>query len=114
MANPNDETARWNRQFAAGEWAYLRDLCELAHHSVVAGYIAHRGQAVSVLDIACGEGELCALLPHNVCYLGVDWSSVAIENALQHGPLTRFVVADAERYTPTQQFDFVVFNECLY
>jgi SAM-dependent methyltransferase len=107
--------ADWDRQFAAGAWSYLGSLNELAHHSVVAGYVAHLGKPASVLDVGCGEGNLRRLLPHNTRYLGTDWSVVAIKQARRReGDSTHFVVADAENYVPEQAFDIVIFNECLY
>jgi SAM-dependent methyltransferase len=115
MNSSNEDAESWNRQFAAGEWAYLRHLDELAHHSIVAGYIAYLGRSLAVLDIACGEGGLRLLLPHSVRYCGSDWSAVAIDKARSlENEATRFVVADAETFVPAESFDIIVFNECLY
>jgi SAM-dependent methyltransferase len=107
--------AGWDQQFSAGAWSYLGSIDELAHHSVIAGYVSHFGKPLSVLDVACGEGHLRRLLPRHSPYLGVDWSAVAIEQARrQECDANCFVVADAESYVPDRAFDIIIFNECLY
>lgn len=107
----------WDRQFSAGEWNYLKGLDEIAHHSLIAGYLAHLAaeRVITVLDVACGEGLLRKFLPPGVIYSGVDWSAVAIAKARADAPPeTVFEVADVENHRPNRPEDAFLFNECLY
>lgn len=107
----------WDRQFAAGEWDYLDGLDELAHHSIIAGYITRCAEvdSASILDVGCGEGVLQKLLFRYRDYLGIDLSSVALSKAsTRENETTRFQAADAETFVPPRRFDVIVFNECLY
>ena len=107
---------QWDKEYASGDWDYLRDLDELAHYSIIVGYFAELKPGGSVLDVGCGEGSLkdrLALIGYER-YLGIDISEAAIELARSkcvEGET--FLVADAAKFKPDASFDVVIFNECL-
>ena len=107
----------WDAQYVNGRWNYLRQIDELAHYGVITSYCHYLKQAGTILDLGCGEGILQERLNSGNYsrYVGVDISSEAIQRAShKQDERTVFVLADASSYNPDEQFDIVVFNECLY
>ncbi len=107
----------WNSQYSLGKWDYLRQVSELAHYSVIAGYCHYFKPGGSFLDIGCGEG----ILQERLCpsgysrYAGVDISEEAIGLASgRQDEKTFFVQADVTEYQPDSLSDIIIFNECLY
>jgi 2-polyprenyl-3-methyl-5-hydroxy-6-metoxy-1,4-benzoquinol methylase len=106
----------WEAQYAAGRWDYLAQLSELARFSVLAGYICHLKPGGTVLDTGCGQGVLLRRLPVSCYsrYVGIDLSDSAVSVAQEHGnERSTFLAADCDEYSPTEQFDVIVFNEVL-
>jgi 2-polyprenyl-3-methyl-5-hydroxy-6-metoxy-1,4-benzoquinol methylase len=106
----------WEAQYAAGRWDCLGELSELARFSVLAGYICHLKPGGTVLDTGCGQGVLLRRLPVSCYskYVGIDVSASAISVAQEHAnERSTFLAADCEQYSPTEQFDVMVFNEVL-
>ncbi|HEX9941121.1 MAG TPA: class I SAM-dependent methyltransferase [Thermoanaerobaculia bacterium] len=107
----------WDAQYRSGGWEFMRGLDELAHYSVIAGFLHHLKPGGSVLDVGSGEGLLNdQLRPFGYSrYLGVDLSEAAVRQAAGRvDAKTSFTAADAESYTPPERWDAVVFNECVY
>jgi 2-polyprenyl-3-methyl-5-hydroxy-6-metoxy-1,4-benzoquinol methylase len=103
-------------EYTSGMWDYLRELNELARFSVVVGYCHFFKEKGAILEIGCGEG----ILQERLCpsrysrYVGVDISTEAISRAShKQGEKTFFVREDANIYSPDEQFDVIIFNECL-
>jgi 2-polyprenyl-3-methyl-5-hydroxy-6-metoxy-1,4-benzoquinol methylase len=106
----------WEAQYSTGRWDFLAGLSELARFSVLAGYICHLKPGGTVLDTGCGQGVLLRRLPVSCYsrYVGIDVSGSAISVAQEHGnERSTFLAADCEEYSPTEQFDVIVFNEVL-
>jgi trans-aconitate methyltransferase len=83
---------------------------------VLAGYLRHFAPGGSILDLGCGQGFLLQRLqPSDYAgYVGVDFSSAAIEKATElRLPKATFVTADVDAYAPTDTFDAIVFTEVL-
>jgi 2-polyprenyl-3-methyl-5-hydroxy-6-metoxy-1,4-benzoquinol methylase len=115
--DPAPSAATWDAEYAAGRWAYLGALPELARFSVLAGYLHHFKPGGAILDVGCGEGALAKRLAAGDYrrYVGVDLSAAAIENAARSAaPNTSWIAADAQSYAPTERFDAIVFNEVVY
>jgi 2-polyprenyl-3-methyl-5-hydroxy-6-metoxy-1,4-benzoquinol methylase len=103
-------------EYAAGAWDYLRGPTEVARFAVIAGYIQYFKRGARVLELGCGEGLLPERLHAEACsrYLGVDVSVEAITRACRRqGPRVSFVTADADAFVTSEQFDVIVFSECL-
>lgn len=107
----------WEEQYSKGQWDHLDQLRELAHYSVLVGYIHYLKPGGSILDIGCGKGilqERLALYGYSK-YVGIDISDNAIRQAsCKEDDETTFVAGDATRFSPVEAFDTIVFNEVLY
>ena len=78
--------------------------------------IWHLKPGGAVLDVGCGQGVLARRLANSSYsrYVGIDLSGSAISVAQQQPPeRSSFFAADCEDYSPTEQFDVIVFNEVL-
>lgn len=107
---------RWNRQYAAGEWAWLARPGELARYSVLAGYALELKPGGRLLDVGCGEGLLRDRL-HPAAfaeYIGVDFEEAIRRAAPRTDERTRFVAGDMNFFAPDVVLDVIVFNESLY
>ena len=110
-----DRERRWNAQYAAGTWTRLRELDELAHHAVLAGYFARLKPGGSVLDVGCGEGVFHEQL--RGCYsryVGCDFAEAVRVAEPKSDERTSFVIADMHDFTTSERFDAIVFNESIY
>jgi 2-polyprenyl-3-methyl-5-hydroxy-6-metoxy-1,4-benzoquinol methylase len=107
--------AAWARQYDRGDWEYLSGIHQLAHYSVLAGYVAFLDGRV-ILDVGCGTGLLRARLSgiNFERYVGIDPVSQAIDRANKLADeRTQFVVGDL--FTIDYGgFDTIVCNEILY
>jgi 2-polyprenyl-3-methyl-5-hydroxy-6-metoxy-1,4-benzoquinol methylase len=103
--------------YASGRLDWYRDISELARYSVVIGYCHYFKPAGAILDIGCGEGILQErLAPYSYSrYVGVDFSKTAISRAAdKQDEKTCFVMADINTYVTDEQFNIIIFNECLF
>jgi 2-polyprenyl-3-methyl-5-hydroxy-6-metoxy-1,4-benzoquinol methylase len=107
----------WERQYASSYWSRLKKLDELARYSVIVGYCHYFKLVPSILDVGCGEGVFLEnFLPNKYArYIGIDLSQEAIRLASKsQDDKTFFVCSDATIWTTHEQFDIIIFNECLY
>lgn len=107
----------WESCWINGQWDYLRQIDQLAHYSIIAGYVRYFKQEGSILDIGCGEGILQGRLTTQGYskYVGVDVSDEAINRACsKQDEKTFFVREDVNNYIPSELFDIIIFNEILY
>lgn len=111
-----DRRSRWNKQFADGGWEFLGNLDELAHHSVLLGYLQRLVPKGRVLDIGCGNGTLIrgvTIRPWSA-YIGIDFDEPVRQCAELADEITTFAVGDMNDYEPEGTFDAIVFNESAY
>lgn len=101
----------WNREFAAGRHANLgTGACQ---HPEVERY-AHNGH---VLDLGCGPGRTGLELTGIASYLGVDISSVAVDDARARAigrPEIQYAQGDLLTFTPERLYDVILLGDSLY
>jgi SAM-dependent methyltransferase len=105
-----------DKQYASGEWDYLRNMDELPRFSIVAGYCTFLKPSARILELGCGDGALPDRIGRGRYrqFLGVDISAEAIRRAARNeDESTKFLCRDARCYAPEQEFDIIVFNEVL-
>ncbi|RPJ59123.1 MAG: class I SAM-dependent methyltransferase [Acidobacteria bacterium] len=103
-------------EYRGGTWDYLRQKHELSRFSVVVGYCHHFKPGAAILEVGCGEGILQERLDRSRYsrYVGIDISAEAIRRACgKQDAKTSFIAADATVFEPHEEFDLIVFNECL-
>ena len=116
MLGPRAARWAWDDQFARGKWDYLR-----ARDIKVRDLIANLASGGTVVDLGCGEGLLAFELPETsyTRYIGVDVSTVAIENALRRAFQTSntkctFIATDLREWEGTEEADVILIEEALY
>ncbi|MBI3514491.1 MAG: class I SAM-dependent methyltransferase [Proteobacteria bacterium] len=109
---------RWETEYRAGRWAYLKGLQEAARYGIVAAYLRHGMRPGALLDVGCGEAILAGYLgrPRVTRYVGVDISQAALDLATVDRAWASLVCSDLERYAPDpgERFAAIVFNEVLF
>lgn len=109
--------AFWDKRYREGSWDRIRAIDELAHYSIIVGYIRAFKADGNILDVGCGEGILCERLCecYYSRYVGIDVSTVGIDKAsLKKNNKNLFIVSKIEDFKTDDKFDVIIFNECLY
>ena len=111
-----DRERRWNREYKSGNWERLRQLDELAHHAVLAGYVRRLKPRGAVLDVGCGEGLFHEMLGADgyAQYLGIDFAEPVRLASVRANANTRFEVFDMNDFVTAEKFDAIVFDESIY
>ena len=106
---------RWDERWSKPEFYSEFPIAELAHYSVLAGYLKKLKPGGSLLDVGCGAGVFLDHLHDDYsAYVGIDFPK-AIERAQPRvNSRVSFAASDLREYTPTRKFDAIVFNEVLY
>ncbi len=105
----------WDEGYGRGEWDYMARLDELAHYSLLTGYVRFFGGEPEILEVGCGPGFLRERLEGVpfARYLGIDPSRIAVDRARSlTDERTEFVCGDLLD-TDVGTFDVVLCNEVL-
>ena len=112
-----DPAARWNHQYAAGDWEMLKAPGEHARFDACITLLRRHAAGGSLLEIGCGEALLQRrLAPEDYRrFVGVDISDVAITRAQAFADhRVRYLVADMRELELDEKFDAVIFTESIY
>jgi 2-polyprenyl-3-methyl-5-hydroxy-6-metoxy-1,4-benzoquinol methylase len=109
---------RWDKQYKSGQWENLKSDKESKRYYQIIDYLKKFGlENPSILDIGCGDGVLNERMKgfEYSYFQGLDFSKVSIEQAKKKQfPKAEFVSEDAVTFTPTRNFDAIIFNEAFY
>jgi SAM-dependent methyltransferase len=108
----------WDRDFAGDKWNFIDNTAGDCVYPHLEKY-AHNGD---ILDLGCGPGNTANEVASDAyrSYVGVDISDVALAKAVkrtkENGRENKnsFAQGDFLGYTPTQEFDVILFRESLY
>jgi len=107
----------WEGEYAEGRWKYLSTVPELAHYSIIIGYLNYFKPGGAILDVGCGEGILFERMAADSysSYRGIDISENAISIAnRKKNEKAHFSRIPCQDYRTEEKFDAIVFNEVLY
>jgi 2-polyprenyl-3-methyl-5-hydroxy-6-metoxy-1,4-benzoquinol methylase len=111
-------TNRWETEYRAGRWAYLKGLQEAARYGVVTSWLRQTMRPGALLDVGCGEAILAGHLARDrvTRYVGVDISQAALDLARLPPGWGRLECRALEDYAPEagERFAAIVFNEVLF
>ena len=107
---------RWDERWADPAFYSDYRLDELAHYSVLAGYVKTLKPAASVLDVGCGDGIFRTHLHADGFsrYVGIDFPEAIARASARADARTSFAASDMRAYVPVEKFGVIVFNESLY
>lgn len=109
---------RWNKQYRKGRWESLKKEKEKVRYFKIIEYLKkYAPSEPDILDIGCGDGVLnLRMRDYEYSYfLGIDFSKVSITKAKANNfPNSHFEVTDIVNFTPSRNFDVVIFNEAFY
>ncbi|QNJ98361.1 class I SAM-dependent methyltransferase [Constantimarinum furrinae] len=109
---------RWNKQYKKGRWDSLQSEKEAKRYHQIIDYLKeYAPQTPTILDIGCGDGVLNQRMgDYEFSYfLGLDFSKESIKKAIaKEFRNSEFITADIIGYTPSRNFDVIVFNEAFY
>lgn len=103
---------RWSDPAFYGEYR----LDELAHYSVLAGYVKALKGGAALLDVGCGDGVFRTHLHADSFsrYVGIDFPEAVARANSRADSRTSFSAADMRAFTSAERFGVIVFNESLY
>jgi SAM-dependent methyltransferase len=115
MGRPVPKEA-FDDEYRSGRWDHFEGPEETPRNVVLAGLVADRFKAPSVLDVGCGSGRLAMIYQAHpfTRYTAVDVSVEGLRKAQSLG-LARvdFLEADFESWRPAGAFDAIIFNESI-
>jgi SAM-dependent methyltransferase len=112
------QKARWNHQYAKGQWEGLKSDVELERQELIKDYfLKYKGEGGSLLEFGCGFGVLPDVIfkkQHYSHYVGVDVSDYIIEQIQTLADSRHvFEIGDMENYHFKEKYDVIAFNECI-
>ncbi len=115
---PSIKKKMWDKDFSSGKWNFIDN----TSGDCVYSHLEKYAQGGDVLDLGCGPGNTANELAANVyrSYVGVDISEAALAKAVKRtaengrADKNSFVCSDFLGYTPTKEFDIILFRESMY
>ena len=108
--------ARWDERWSDPAFYAEYRLDELAHYSVLVGYVKALNRGTAILDVGCGDGIFRTHLDDAAFsrYVGIDFPEAIARAAARIDARTSFAASDMRLYAPDGKFGVIVFNESLY
>jgi SAM-dependent methyltransferase len=108
----------WDREYSGTKWDFINDTAS----DCVYPYLEKYARNGDILDLGCGPGNTANELAADVyrTYIGVDISEAALAKAVERSEESgrtgknSFVNSDFLSFTPTRDFDIILFRESLY
>jgi 2-polyprenyl-3-methyl-5-hydroxy-6-metoxy-1,4-benzoquinol methylase len=102
----------WDQFYSSDEYKFLESPAEIGRFGVIAELICQLPGRLKILDIGCGLGHLCGLIPENriELYLGIDISQEAIAKAQRNYSRHTFLSSNIEGFTSDTLQDVVVIS----
>jgi 2-polyprenyl-3-methyl-5-hydroxy-6-metoxy-1,4-benzoquinol methylase len=106
----------WNPFYSSASFRCLESPAEIGRFGVIVEVIFSLFSHPRVLDIGCGLGHLCRLIPLEKVdtYLGVDVSDEAVKKAQQNYPDYTFLWSSVEELCIDTLQQVVILSEILY
>lgn len=108
----------WDEEFGSGQWNYLERTTDDPIYPILEKYVRNG----ALLDMGCGSGNTANELDHAKFseYTGTDLSDVAVRKAIERTKAngreaqTEFKCAPIENFSPTKQYDVILFRESIF
>lgn len=108
----------WDKEFSGTKWDFINN----TEGDCVYENLEKYAKGGSILDLGCGPGNTANELSAEAYtkYIGVDISGAALAKARRRTTETgrtnknSFVLHDFVNYTPSEQFDVILFRESIY
>jgi SAM-dependent methyltransferase len=115
---PSIKKRIWDKDFSSGKW----DFIDNTSGDCVYSHLERFAQGGDILDLGCGPGNTANELSSNAyrSYIGVDISEAALAKAVKRtaengrSGKNDFVCSDFLGYSPTKEFDIILFRESMY
>jgi SAM-dependent methyltransferase len=115
---PSIKKKIWDKDFSSGKW----DFIDNTSGDCVYSHLERFAQGGDILDLGCGPGNTANELSTDAyrSYIGVDISEAALAKAVKRtaengrSEKNAFVCSDFLGYSPTKEFDIILFRESLY
>ena len=107
----------WDGMYRDKEPDRYKSLEQFARYAVIEGYCKSLPRPFSLLEVGCGAGILLSRLDPALIadYVGLDVSSLALDEARITYPNGNFVHSYAEAFSSdANSFDVIIFNESIY
>jgi SAM-dependent methyltransferase len=110
--------ALWNSEFSGNKWDFIDETSSDCVYVDLEKY----ARGGDILDLGCGPGNTANELAESAyrTYIGVDISESALAKGLKRtnkngrAGKNSFVCSDFLSYTPTGEFDVILFRESMY